>query len=174
MDPIQQNARNPKRGITQCLLTQFAAAAPSRILQSHPQVWIHAAQPLGLSRERQTTARPLMRAKLLLRSTACIIQTNVASAVPRSDMLRDLHRLLARSSVHAIYYHRTRSRVINYWHQGRQRATRVPLDHPQRKNEEKRPRTARGSHVCGSRWYCSKSKLAFRQIAKWRLNNYEG
>ena len=98
MDPIQKNARNPKRGIRQCILTQSAAATPSRILPPHPEVWIHAAQPLGLSPKRQTTARPLMRAKLLLRSTACIIQTNVASAVPRSDMLRNLYRLLVRSS----------------------------------------------------------------------------
>jgi hypothetical protein len=68
-----------------------------------------------------------MRAKLLLRSTAYIIQTNVASAVPRLGMLRNLYRLLAPPSVHTIYYHRTRARVINYWHQCRQRATRVSL-----------------------------------------------
>ena len=60
-----------------------------------------------------------MRAKLLLRSTACIIQTNVPSASPRSGMLRNLYRLLVRSSAAcAIYHHRTRARVINYWHQG--------------------------------------------------------
>ena len=118
MDPIQKNARNPKRGIRQCILTQSAAAAPSRILPPRPEVWIHAAQPLGLSPKRQTTARPLMRAKLLLRSTACIIQTNVPSASPRSDMLRDLLQLLAPLSDHTIYDRRTRARVINYWHQG--------------------------------------------------------
>jgi hypothetical protein len=36
-----------------------------------------------------------MRAKLLLRSTACIIQTNGPSAAPRLGMLVDLYRLLA-------------------------------------------------------------------------------
>jgi hypothetical protein len=95
-----------------------AAAAPSRILQSHPQVWIHAAQPSGVRWERHSTASPLIRANLLLRSTACIIQTNVPSASPRSGMLRNLYRLLVRSSAYAIYHHRARARVINYWHQG--------------------------------------------------------
>jgi hypothetical protein len=120
MDPIQQYARDLDPGIEQCLLTltQSAAATPSCILPPRPQVWIHAAQPLGLSPKRQTTARPLMRAKLLLRSTACIIQTNVPSASPRSGMLRNLYRLLVRSSAYAIYHHRARARVINYWRQG--------------------------------------------------------
>jgi hypothetical protein len=36
-----------------------------------------------------------------------------------------------------------RARVINYWHQGRQRAASVPPDHLQRNNEENRSRTAR-------------------------------
>jgi hypothetical protein len=57
-----------------------------------------------------------MRAKLLLRSTAQIIQTNVPSAAPRLGMLKNLYRLLAPPSAYAIYYHRTRARVINYWH----------------------------------------------------------
>jgi hypothetical protein len=60
-----------------------------------------------------------MRAKLLLGSTACTIQTktNVPSAAPRLGMLRNLHRLLAPPSAHTIYYHRTpRARVINYCH----------------------------------------------------------
>jgi hypothetical protein len=59
----------------------------------------------------------LIRAKLLLRSTACIIQTNVPSASPRSDMLRDLHRLLVRSSAYDIPPPGAFSRH-KYWHQG--------------------------------------------------------
>jgi hypothetical protein len=55
-----------------------------------------------------------MRAKLLLRSTACIIQTNAPSASPRPGMLRNLYRLLVRPSAYTIYHHRTRARVINY------------------------------------------------------------
>jgi hypothetical protein len=37
MDPIQKNARYPENGIESRLLTQPAAAAPSRILPHHPQ-----------------------------------------------------------------------------------------------------------------------------------------
>ena len=59
-----------------------------------------------------------MRAKLLLRSTACIMQTNVPSAAPRLAAFGYLYRLLAPSSAWTIYYHRTRARVINYWLQG--------------------------------------------------------
>jgi hypothetical protein len=149
MDAIQKYARDLDPGIGQCLhvLTQSAAAAPSCILPPHPQVWIHAAQPSGLSPKRRTTARPLVRAKLLLGSTAHIIQTNVPSAAPRLGMLRGLYRLLAPPPAHTIYYHRTRARVINYWHQGRRRATSVPPDHPRRKNEENRSRTARACHM---------------------------
>jgi hypothetical protein len=95
-----------------------SCAAPSCILPPYPQVWIRAAQPSGLSRKRRTTARPLVRAKLLLRSTAYIIQTSVPSAVPRVGMLRNLYRLLAPLSAHTIYRHHTRARVINYWRQG--------------------------------------------------------
>jgi hypothetical protein len=69
------------------------------------------------------------------------------TALPGLGMLRNLYRLLAPPSAHTIYYHRTRARVINYWHQGCQRATSVPPDHLQRNNEENRPRTARGCHV---------------------------
>jgi hypothetical protein len=47
---------------------------------------------------------------------AGIIQTNVPSASPRLGMLRNPYRLLAPSSAYTIYYHRTRARVINYWH----------------------------------------------------------
>jgi hypothetical protein len=68
----------------------------------------------------------LMRAKLLLRSTACIIKTNVPSASPRSGMLRNLYRVLVRSSAYTIYRHRARARVINYWCQGADVLT-VPL-----------------------------------------------
>jgi hypothetical protein len=152
MDGIQKYARNLDLGIRQCLLTQSAAATPSPILPPHPQVSIHAAQPLGLSPKRQTTARPLMRAKLLLRSTACIIQTSAPSAVPRLGMLRDLFRLLVPPSAWTIYYHRTRARGINYWHQGRQRATSVPPDHLQRKKRGKLVQNSPSMLcICGSR-----------------------
>jgi hypothetical protein len=53
-------------------------------------------------------------------------------------MLRNLYRLLALPSAHTIYYHRTRARVINYWHQGRQRATSVPPDQPTTPGEKTR------------------------------------
>jgi hypothetical protein len=53
-----------------------------------------------------------MRAKLLLRSTVHIIQTNVPSAAPRLGMLRNLYRLLAPPSAHTIYYHRTNASVL--------------------------------------------------------------
>jgi hypothetical protein len=53
-----------------------------------------------------------VRAKLLLGSTACIIQTNVPSAAPRLGMLRNLYRLLAPPSAHTIYYHRTNASVL--------------------------------------------------------------
>jgi hypothetical protein len=111
-----------------------------------------------------------MRAKLLLRSTACIIQTNVPSAAPRLGMLRNLHRLLAPPSAHTIYYHRTRARVINYWHQGRQRATSVPPSNPRRKNEENRSRTARGYHVVPV-GICAKQTGLLEKCDKWALNN---
>jgi hypothetical protein len=104
MDAIQKYARDLDPSIGQCLLTQSAAAAPSRILSTHPQLWIHAAQPLGLSRERQTSDRPLMRAKLLLRSTAYIIQTNVALAASRLGMLRNLAVLSAAGTALSPYY----------------------------------------------------------------------
>jgi hypothetical protein len=76
---------------------------------------------------RRTTARPLVRAKLLLRSTAYIIQTSVPSAVPRLGMLRNLYRLLAPPSAHTVYIyrHRTRAGVINYWRQGADDVLRV-------------------------------------------------
>jgi hypothetical protein len=118
MDPIQKYARNLDPGIRQCLLTQSAAAAPSRILPPHLRVWIHAAQPSGVSRRRHTTAGPLVRAKLLLPSTAYTIQTSTPSAAPILAAFGYLYRLLVRSSEYTIYHHRTRVRVINYWRQG--------------------------------------------------------
>jgi hypothetical protein len=60
---------------------------------------------------------------------------------------------------------RARARVINYWHrQGRQRATSVPPDHPRRKNEENRSRTARGCHVVPVD-ICSKANWPFEKSA---------
>jgi hypothetical protein len=59
-------------------------------------------------------------------------------------------------SPYTIYYHRTRARVINYWHQGRRRAHSVPPDHPRRKNEENRSITARACHMA-PRWFCAKA-----------------
>ena len=149
MDAIQKYARDLDPGIRQCLLTQSAAATPSRILPPHPQVWIHAAQPLGLSPKRQTTARPLMRAKLLLRSTACIIQTNVPSASPRPGMLSEEPVSAACAVLGGVCYLPpsdacSRHKLLA---SGRRRAHSVPPDHPQRKNEEKRPITARACHM---------------------------
>jgi hypothetical protein len=69
------------------------------------------------------------------------------AAAPRLAAFGYLHRLLVPPSAHTIYYHRTRARVINYWHQGRQRATSAPPDHLQRNNEENRSRTARGCRM---------------------------
>jgi hypothetical protein len=91
-----------------------------------------------------------MRAKLLLRSTACIIQTNVPPASPRPGMLRNLYRLLVQSSAYAIYHHWARARVINYCCVraptcSQHRRVRPP-DHPKRKNEENPSRTARARH----------------------------
>ena len=48
---------------------------------------------------------------------ATIIQTSIPSAAPRFGMLRNLFQLLAPPSDHTTYGHRTRARVINYWHQ---------------------------------------------------------
>jgi hypothetical protein len=111
MDAIQNYSRYLDPGIGQCLLTQSLAAAPSRILPPHPQVWIHAAQPSGLSWKRRTTARPLVRAKLLLRSTAYILQTSIPSAAPILAAFGYLYRLLALPLAHTIYRHRTRDGV---------------------------------------------------------------
>jgi hypothetical protein len=110
-----------------------------------------------------------MRAKLLLRSTAHVIQTNVPSAAPRLDMLRNLYlyRLLAPTSVHAIYYHRTRARVINYWHQG---ANVLPVSLPttERNNEENPSRKARGCHVVPV-GICAKQTGLLEGCARWAL-----
>jgi hypothetical protein len=176
IDAIQNYARYLDPGTGQCLTTQPAVAAPSRILPPYPQVWIHAAQPSGLSRKRRTTARPpLARAKLRIRSTAYIIQTSVPSAAPRLGMLRNLYRLLASPSSHTIYRRRARAGVINYWRQVRRRraAHSVPPDHPQRKNEEKRPITARACHMVPV-GICAKPNCIFEKCAKWSLNNYRG
>jgi hypothetical protein len=103
-----------------------------------------------------------MRAKLLLRSTGCIIQTDVPSAAPRLGMLRNLHRLLAPPSAHIIYYHRTRVRVINYWHQGRRRAHSVPLPTtPAKKRGKSVHYSPHAIWFLVGRWYLRKSKLAF-------------
>jgi hypothetical protein len=120
MDAIQKYAGDLDPGIGQCLLTQSAAASPSRILQSHPQVWIHAAQPSGVSRRRHTTARPaLVRAKLLPHPPhTSFKRAPIPSAVPILAAFGYLYRLLVRSSAYTIYHHRTRARVINYWRHG--------------------------------------------------------
>jgi hypothetical protein len=59
-----------------------------------------------------------VRAKLLLPSTAYIIQTGIPSAVPILAAFGYLYRLLVRPLAHTIYHHRARARVINYWRQG--------------------------------------------------------
>jgi hypothetical protein len=100
-----------------------------------------------------------MRAKLLLRSTAHIIQTNAPSAAPRLGMLRNLYRLLAPPSAHTIYYHRTRARVINYWHQG---ANALPVSLPT--NPSEITRKIRPEQPEDAMWFplvFAQSKLAF-------------
>jgi hypothetical protein len=154
MDPIQKYARNLEPGIRQCLLTQSAAATPSRILPPHPQVWIHADQPSGVSRGRHTTARPLVRAKLLLPSTAYIIQTSIPSASPILAAFGYLYRLLVRSSAYTIYHHRTRACVINYW---RQCADVLIVSLPTTPSERTRKiRPEQPEHATRSQWYCNK------------------
>ena len=74
-------------------------------------------------------------------------------------MLRDLHRLLAPSSVCAIYYHRTRARVINYWYQG---ANVLPVSLPTTPSEI--TRKIRPEQPEDAMWFPSvfvQSKLAF-------------
>jgi hypothetical protein len=161
MDAIQKYARDLDPGIGQCLLTQSAAAAPSRILPPHPQVWIHVAQPLGLSPKRQTTARPLMRAKLLLRSTTCIVQTNAPSAAPRLGMLRSLYRLLAPAALipspcyllppHACSRHKLLA-------PGPPSCSQCPSRPLPAKKREKSVHYS-PSMPCGFRWYLRKAKL---------------
>jgi hypothetical protein len=161
MDAIQNYARDLDPGIGQCLLTQSAAAAPSRILPPHPQVWIHAAQPSGVRWERHSTARPLMRADTRPYSIAAIIQTSTPSAEPRFGMWRNLFQLLAPPSYHAIYARRTRARVINYWHQGANVLPASLLISPSEITRKIRP--LQPEHA-----------IWFREIAKWPLNNYGG
>jgi hypothetical protein len=148
MDAIQKYAGDLDPGIGQCLLTQSAAASPSRILQSHPQVWIHAAQPSGVSRRRHTTARPaLVRAKLLLPPTAYIIQTST-HPVGCANFGRVRIPVSAACAVLGVYYLPpsdacSRHKLLASW---RRRAHSVPPDHPKRKNEEIPSRTARARH----------------------------
>ena len=149
MDEIQKYARNLDPGIRQCLLTQSAAATPSPILPPHPQVWIHAAQPLGLGLKRQTTARPLMRANLLLRAPIHRMHHSNERPVGGAKIGHAEEPVSAAGTAlspcyllppHACSRHKLLA-------PGRQRATSVPPDHLQRNNEENRPRTARGCHV---------------------------
>jgi hypothetical protein len=123
-----------------------------------------------LSRKRRTTARPLVRAKLLLQSTAYIIQTSALSAAPRLDMLRNLYRLLAPPSAHTIYrHHRTRAGVINYWRQGANvlPATSAPPAHPQRKNEGKRSIAARMPYGGSPLVFAQKQTGLLEKCDKW-------
>jgi hypothetical protein len=101
----------------------------------------------GVRWERHSTASPLMRAKLLLPSTAYIIQTSIPSAVPILTAFGYLYRLFVQSSAYTIYHHRTRARVINYWRVRAPTCSQCPSpDHPKRKNEENPSRTARARH----------------------------
>jgi hypothetical protein len=100
------------------ITTNPAAAAPSNILPTHPQLWFHAAQPPGVRWKRHTTARPLTRADTRPYFTATTIIDALLSAALRPGMLRDLFRLLAPPSDHTTYDHRTRPPVINDCHQG--------------------------------------------------------
>ena len=124
MDQIQKNARNLERGIEQCLLTQFAAAAPSRILPTHPQLWIRAAQPSGVRWERHSTARPLIRADTRPTRGRISSQPSFTRAFRRwNHKIRHAEEPVSAAgtalrSCRLCYGRRTRARVINYWHQG--------------------------------------------------------
>jgi hypothetical protein len=56
---------------------------------------------------------------------------------------------------------------------GRRRAHSVPPDHPKRKNEKNRSRTARGCHVVPVDIVANQTDL-LEKPDKWILNNYEG
>jgi hypothetical protein len=100
-----------------------------------------------------------MRAKLLLRSTAYIIQTCVPSAAPRLGMRRNLYRLLAPPSAHTIYRHRTRAGVINYWRQGANVLTVSLPPTPSERTRKNGP--VQPEYALWSRAHLRKSKLCF-------------
>jgi hypothetical protein len=87
-----------------------------------------------------------MRAKLLLPSTAYIIQTGIPSAVPILAAFEYLYRLLVRSPAYTIYHHRTRARVINYWWQGADVLTVSLPPTPSERTRKIRPELARARH----------------------------
>jgi hypothetical protein len=109
----------------------------------------------------------LVRAKLLLRSTAYIIQTSIPSAAPRFGLLRGLFRLLAPPSAHTIYRHRKRAGVINYWRQG---ANVLSVSLPPTPSEITRKiRPEQPEHATRSQVI-----FAFSKCDKRALNRYEG
>jgi hypothetical protein len=177
MDPIKKYARNLDPGIRQCLLTQSAAATPSRILPPHPHVWIRAAQPSGVSRRRHTTQRPGHWCGPSCCSHPPHTSFKRASRRlcqywPRSDTC--IGCLCGPRRILSTTHHRACARVINYWrHSWRRRAHSVPPDHPKRKNEENPSRTARGCHVVPVD-IVAKANWPFEKCDKWALNMYEG
>jgi hypothetical protein len=149
MDPIQKNARNPKRGhrivlsnpVRCCSAFAYTSNAPTTL---DPRCSALGCEP-GASHNGQVIGSGQAAAPIH-RIHHSNIQTSIPSAAPILAAFGYLYRLLVRPSAYAIYHHRTRARVINYWHQGRQRATSVPPDHLQRNNEENPSRTARARH----------------------------
>jgi hypothetical protein len=87
-------------------------------------------------------------------------------------MLRNLYRLLAPPSAHAIYRHRTRDGVINYWRQGANVLT-VPLSTtPSEIMRKTRPLhiTARARHMVPVD-ICAKPNCLFEKCAKSALSS---
>jgi hypothetical protein len=124
-------------------------SAFAHILSTHPTLWIRAAQPsVGCaSRGRRTTSRPLMRA-----DTRPYIHRNHHSNEHPVGGTKIRHAeepvSAAGTALRSCYlwpsHACSRHKLLA---PGRQRATSVPPDHPQRNNEENPSRTARGCHV---------------------------
>jgi hypothetical protein len=148
MDPIQKNARNPKHGIIQCLLTQSAAATPSCILPPRPQVWIRAAQPSGVRWERHSTASQSIDTGQAAASIHRMHHPN-ERRVGGSKIGHAEEPVSAACAVLSPCYLPPSDTFSRHKLStpGRRRDHSAPLDHPERKNEEKRPITARACHM---------------------------
>jgi hypothetical protein len=98
---------------------------------------------------------------------ATTIQTSIPSAAPRFGMLRNLFQLLAPPSDHTTYGHRTRARVINYWHQG---ANVLPVPLPTTTTPSEITRKIRPEQPEDAMW----SPLIFAQNLKLAKANVTG